>query len=456
MNRTLELGLRPPVAAMEAFLEPHLAWIETAVGCRRQEALTLEFEFPFSHMVAEDLLAGVDLDRQCLRAAPALRKIVRRWEIPPERSPRIEMQPSRDRRALVTARKLAWDPHWHETPIAVWLEGAEHAVVSVNIPFVSFLEHGAINWRQWIIVNKREAAQCLNLIRRIEPPRRVTVMGGRDIPLPEGGYNWESVLLDPTLNELVREDFETFWTSESWFVEQGLPYRRGFLLYGPPGNGKTSVVRIMASHPQVTPFSIDFSAEGLPSEALADLFQTAEDKAPSLIILEDLDRIFGSESTTANRSHITLQHLLNCLDGLATQNGIVVVATANDSTTLDPAILRRPGRFDRLAAFPLPSPELRRLYFRRLTKGTLDDRHTAALARESDRLSFAQLREAYILAGQRSFRRGGVVGHAELLTAIRTVRGEANGAASGADGRSVGFGATPYIGEQAPAACRSD
>lgn len=110
---------------------------------------------------------------------------------------------------------------------------------------------------------------CLNMLRQIEPPRVITIVGGRDIPLPENGYNWDSVLLDPALNELVRQDFETFWDSESWFVQQHLPYRRGFLLYGPPGNGKTTVARIMACHPQVSTFSIDFSCEGLPNDALS-------------------------------------------------------------------------------------------------------------------------------------------------------------------------------------------
>lgn len=453
MNRTIELGLTSPAAAMEAFLEGHRPWIESVVGCPRGEALTLEFDFPFGHLVVEHLMNGVNLDRQCLGAADALRAMVRRWETPPGLSPRIDLVASRDRRARVTERKLAWDPHWKEIPIAVWFNGADHAVVSANIPYVSFIEKGAMSWRQWVIVNRREAAMCLNLLRQIEPPRRITVVGGRDIPLPENGYDWGSVLLDPALNEPARQDFETFWESESWFVEQHLPYRRGFLLYGPPGNGKTTVARIMACHPLVSTFSIDFSSEGLPNVALTEMFQAAEDRAPALIILEDLDRVFGT-GAPANRTRITLQHLLNCLDGLASQNGIVVVATANDPTTLDSAILKRPGRFDRLAAFPPPSLEMRHLYFHQLTRGTWDEQTIAAAAAEADRMSFAQLREAYILAGQRSYRRGGGVQPDELLAAVRTVRAEANGVANRTDGRHLGFGSTTLSGESPAAVCR--
>ncbi len=278
------------------------------------------------------------------------------------------------------------------------------------------------------------------------------MVGGRDIPLPENGYNWELVLLDQDLNATLREDYETFWESEAWFVEQGLPYRRGFLLYGPPGNGKTTVARIMACHPQVTSFSIDFSCEGMPNTALSDMFQAAEDKAPSLVILEDLDRVFGS-GASANQSAVTLQHLLSCLDGLATQTGIVVVATANDPMTLDPAILKRPGRFDRLAAFPPPTIELRHSYLDRLTNRSMDEQSIAAAAHATDRMSFAQIREAYILAGQRSFRKGGRVQPEELIDAIRTVRSEANSAGSRADGRLLGFGSAPH-GDRPSAICR--
>lgn len=360
MNRTIELGLTSPVSAMEAFIEGHPGWIETAIGCPRGEALTLELSFPFSHLVIEHMMDGVELDRQCLGVAGALRPLMDRWEAPPGISPRIELIASRDRRARVTERKLAWDPHWKETPIAVWLSGAEHAVVSIDIPYVSFIEKGALTWRQWVMVNRREAAMCVNLLRQLEPPRRITVVGGRDIPLPENGYDWESVLPDQDLNGTLREDYETFWESEAWFVEQGLPYRRGFLLYGPPGNGKTTVARVMACNPQVTSFSIDFSCEGMPNTALGEMFQAAEDKAPSLIILEDLGRVFGS-GASANQSAVTLQHLLSCLDGLATQTSIVVVATANDPTAPRPRNPEAAWPLRPFGGFPFPDDRVEAL-----------------------------------------------------------------------------------------------
>jgi ATP-dependent 26S proteasome regulatory subunit len=437
--RHIEVGLASPVAAMEAFLEPHRPWIESVVGCSRPETVTFEFAFPFNHLAAEELLSGATLDRRCLGSTATLRPLVARWETAPGASPRIELHASRDRKARIAERKLAWDPHWKETPIALWFHGLRHAVVTVDIPYVSYIEKGELTWRQWIIVNRSEAAAVLNLLRGVEPPKQLAVMGGRNIPLPENGYDWNAVVLDPALNQLVREDYEAFFEREAWFARHRIPYRRGYLLHGPPGNGKTSVARIMACRPQVAAYSIDFSSEGLPSEALWHLFETAGDNAPALVILEDLDRVFGANSEGVNRTHITLQQLLNGLDGLGTQDGIVVVATANNPNSLDPALLRRPGRFDRLALFPMPSLAIRKEYLARLTNGTLDEQAIAAVARESDRLSFAQIREAYILAGQFALQGDGEIRLQELLAGVRRLRTETNGLSARADGRAVGF-----------------
>ena len=79
---------------------------------------------------------------------------------------------------------------------------------------------------------------------------------------------------------------------------------------------------------------------------------------PALVILEDLDRAFPTEGKRTRERTVSFQTLLNCLDGVGTQEGVIVVATANDPTCLDPAILKRPGRFDRVVQFRNPDPDL--------------------------------------------------------------------------------------------------
>jgi chaperone BCS1 len=75
---------------------------------------------------------------------------------------------------------------------------------------------------------------------------------------PPNSYDWDRVVLDPTLIRLVRDDFESFLKREGWFKQHRLPFRRAYLFYGPPGNGKTSVFRVMASHPAISAHSLDF------------------------------------------------------------------------------------------------------------------------------------------------------------------------------------------------------
>jgi len=409
---------------MNAHLAPYKQWIENVIGCTPSDSVTFEFEWPFGDIVAEDILQGATLDRRCLTFAPVLRSVLERWELPPGVSPRIELTYSRDSESPITAAKPAWDPHWKETPVALWLKGLDRALVAVSIPYVSFANGLRHEWKDWLIVNRADVAMVLNRLSTMlaNPPKQLIVIGGKDIPLSPEEFGWDSLVLEPEVVQFVKNDFDFFLQRESWFRRFRLPFRRGYLLYGPPGNGKTSVARAMASHPNLRAFSIDFSNEELHNDALTELFEAASHAAPSLVIFEDLERLYGNEDEGQNRTRITLQHLLNCLDGLGSKDGTIVVATANKPETLGPAILRRPGRFDRVVQLALPSLKLRCEYITKLSTN-LEPLIVQAAAAESAGFSFAQLREAYILAGQVSFSRADdEITGGDLLEGIRTLR----------------------------------
>lgn len=130
---------------------------------------------------------------------------------------------------------------------------------------------------------------------------------------------------------------------------------------------------------------------------------------------------------------------MNCLDGVGTQDGLIVVATANDPSTLDATILKRPVRFDRVISFRPPDSDLRAEYLRRLTREAFSDEALKTVAAISDGLSFAQLRESYILAGQLAIDSGRPdFGIEHLRTGIDAVRGQTT-AVKCADGSKVGF-----------------
>jgi hypothetical protein len=442
MSMQTELRFATAITSMKAYLEPYRQWIESVLGCPESDSLTLELETPFGQFAAGEILSGASLDRQCRVAADALRHSVVRWELPPGISPRIGLIPRRNREALCTSRGTSWDPHWKDVPVAMWLKGLEHAVIAATVPFVSLQEGPRSQTREWLLVRRSEAAQVLNYLGSLPAERsgRVNVLGGRDISLPETFPGWDSLVLDAQTSGLVRRDFETFLERETWYRRHNFPFRRGYLLHGPPGNGKTSMIRAMASHPMISAFSLDFANPNLDNDALSDLFSVSGYSAPSLIILEDLDRLFGKEPGPNNRTSITVQCLLNHLDGLGHHEGVIVVATTNDPEKLDSAILRRPGRFDRVVLFPLPTAELRLEYLKRLMGASISPEALTEIADRMEGRSFAQIRETYILASQRAFGRGNEnITEEDLQYALAMTSKEATGVSCSLAIQKAGF-----------------
>ena len=441
MSESYDLRIAPAVASMRSFLEPHCGWIENVLGCTMSQSVTFEVDIPFGQFAAQNVLDGVSLDRRCLPAASVLGPMISKWEIPENISPRIELSLSHVQGTQLSSKAAGWDPHWRDCPVAIWLRDVGHAVVSVQIPFVSLAGGMSADSRNWLLVNRADIPAVLGKLEILlqNLPKRVCLIGGRTLELPAGGYNWDSLVLDEATNGDLRRDFELFFEREDWFRRHGFPFRRGYLFYGPPGNGKTTAIRIMASHPAVAAYTIDFCDERADNDAMNSLFEAARQAAPSLVIFEDLDRVFGAAAGSERPVRISLQHFLNCLDGVGSQDGVIVAATANRPDALDQAILRRPGRFDRVVPFRAPSHPLREEYFRRLSLDSLCPEDLRCAAAESEGLSFAQLREAFILAGRAAFKQELSVQPGELISGIHMVRSDGAQLRLGSDGRNPGF-----------------
>jgi SpoVK/Ycf46/Vps4 family AAA+-type ATPase len=105
--------------------------------------------------------------------------------------------------------------------------------------------------RHWLIVHRQAAAALLLIMQQVQnkAERSLGTVSGA-IRL-EGRYDWDTLVLDPTVSRMVRQDFELFFEREEWFRKHSLPYRRGYFFYGTPGNGKTAVIRVMAAHQAV-------------------------------------------------------------------------------------------------------------------------------------------------------------------------------------------------------------
>lgn len=102
---------------------------------------------------------------------------------------------------------------------------------------------------------------------------------------------------------------------------------------------------------------------------------------------------------------------------MGSQDGVIVVATANDPVCLDAAILKRPGRFDRVVQFRNPDADLRREYCQRLSAVLTGEEFEIAIT-QTEGFSFAQLRETYIMGSQSAFEHGREIGVADVIEAI--------------------------------------
>jgi hypothetical protein len=381
------------------------------------QTLTLAVDSNPGDIVAERLLTGLPLTAELRVRKRSWDNFIEDWALPTGISPRIAVSLQRERQPKA-APTAVWDLDWQECPVALKLKGLEHPVISVKVP-VAFppSEVPPSASEHWLITRREDAAKLLGLVQQVqqESERYLQTVGGQTRFVAR--YDWEMIVLEPAVRHLVKGDFELFFEREDWFRAHNLPYRRGYLFWGAPGNGKTQTIRVMASHPYIKPFAIDLCDLENESRDLLRLFERASESTPALIILEDLDRAFPTEGKRTHEKAVSFQTLLNCLDGVATQDGVIVVATANNPTCLDPAILKRPGRFDRVVQFRNPDTSLRRQYYERLNPILSGEQFETAIQKTKG-FSFAQIRETYILGAQSAFEQGREIAAIDVIEAI--------------------------------------
>ena len=303
----------------------------------------------------------------------------------------------------------------------VRLPGLIHPVVILRTPYSTMDNYQG--WHETVVLAKQDVFTFMKIIEDVSKAERESVVkfyGCGTVPRRNG--SWDEVLMGPEAETLLRRDFEGFWDRREWFQRLQLPYRRGYLLHGPPGNGKTSAIRAMLSHKGISAHSIHLHMPNVDDGDMLHMFEAAGSEAPSLVVLEDIDRCFAPRAEMDDGPQVHLQTLLNCLDGVATCDGVVVVATANAPEVLDAAILRRPGRFDRVIEFPNPSADLRQKYLAGKLC-TLSMAEMQACVDKTAGFSFAQLQESYILAGQFAYDDDRDVTGNDLLQAAEMLKG---------------------------------
>lgn len=163
----------------------------------------------------------------------------------------------------------------------------------------------------------------------------------------------DSVILPTEQKSRIVADLQQFLRDEPKYADLGAPWHRGYMFHGPPGTGKTSLVKALATH-----FGLDLwyaPLSDLKDETgLMNLISEVHPR--SILLLEDIDTVRISHDRKQEGPGITMSSLLNALDGVATPHGLVVFMTTNHYGSLDDA-LTRAGRMDRIEEINMPGPE---------------------------------------------------------------------------------------------------
>lgn len=170
-----------------------------------------------------------------------------------------------------------------------------------------------------------------------------------------------SIVLKEGITDAIQKDLQEFIKSKRWYKERGIPFRRGYLLYGPPGCGKTSFVKAIAGQIGYDVHEIQLSNRNLNDECLTTLMSTIGKKG--ILLFEDIDAVFaprpkdeqensddhdgpsGKLKVREAQSSISFSGLINAIDGVASEEDYILFMTTNHIDMLDSALIR-PGRID--------------------------------------------------------------------------------------------------------------
>lgn len=201
----------------------------------------------------------------------------------------------------------------------------------------------------------------------------------------------EGLIRFPDSNsDKVVEEITKFWTQEPVYDKYRLLYRRGIILWGPPGSGKSSTIRIIVNDVvQRKGVVFKFGEPHLFSQG-ARSFREIQPDTPVVVLMEDIDSILDMYSES---------EVLNILDGVGEFRKVVFLATTNYPEDLGARIMNRPSRFDSRHKMGHPKPAARKLYFEHLIDAETQKQFKIDIkqwAKDTDGLSIAHLKELFV------------------------------------------------------------
>ncbi len=301
-----------------------------------------------------------------------------------------------------------WEASWEDSNIELRPRNAVIEVVWRTLRFTLVVARNSDCGRIWFIVGESIVA-CEQFFTAV---CRWNSEGDNAIMVFDGGYFERDEdlreeirarkLSDLTLSPSIRKQLSTnvleFFGQKDWYKKNGLPWKRGLILHGPPGNGKTQTIRALINEAKVATIYVR-SLRGYrvpPETSIKRIFQRAREIAPCVIVMEDIDSLISPGIRS---------YFLNELDGMRNLDGVMTVATTNHLASLDVAIRNRPSRFDVKIEFSNPDRLSRTAYFaKQLDLASLEPSFAKEVIGRTNGLSFAGLQEVVRSSAVRNIR----------------------------------------------------
>lgn len=212
--------------------------------------------------------------------------------------------------------------------------------------------------------------------------------------------SWEDVIVSPAVRRRLNYDVHGFFGNRELYRKLKVPWKRGIIFHGVPGVGKTLFIKTLIkslaerSPPISTLYIKSLDACAGPKWSIQQILLKARRAAPCLLVPEDLDSLVESS---------TRSYFLNEVDGLALNDGILMIGSTNNFEQLDPAVTKRPSRFDRKYHFSLPNDDERLAYCRYWRQKFIDsddvyfpEEICHAIAKLTERFTFVYLKELFV------------------------------------------------------------
>jgi hypothetical protein len=201
----------------------------------------------------------------------------------------------------------------------------------------------------------------------------------------------EGLIRFPQVNsELVIDEIQRFWTLEDQFKKHSLSYKRGMLLWGPPGSGKSCTIQLL-THDVVARggIALNINNPNLFGQGLR-ILRKIQPETPVIVIMEDLDALIY---------HYNESDILNILDGVTELHKIVFLATTNYPDRLGARVINRPSRFDKRFKIGHPDDESRKIYIEHLFRNDESDLESIDIegwVEDTEGFSLAHIKELFV------------------------------------------------------------